>query len=208
MPLTPFGPGLYFGGMQSRRDATLNLASLLHHAPGSDLEVEAQGLLTPPEELLEADGVALSGPLSWSVRVINAGGDDDFVVDGEVEGTAVMECRRCLKPAEVALSTQFVYPMSYRPSDKPLMLDELSGEDDEERLVFGTPEVDFAELLTQLFAIEVPLTALCREGCLGLNEDGVDLNEHPEAAKEREVAGANAPFSRLSEALKDLDLKS
>ena len=35
----------YFGGMQSRRDAVLNLASLLHHAPGSESEVEAEGLL-------------------------------------------------------------------------------------------------------------------------------------------------------------------
>ncbi|MBX3144413.1 MAG: DUF177 domain-containing protein [Trueperaceae bacterium] len=194
--------------MQSRRDATLNLASLLHHAPGSDLEVEDEGSFTPREELLEADGLVLSGPLSWSIRVINAGGDDDFVVDGEIEGTAVMECRRCLKPAEVTLSTDFVYPMSYRPSEKPLMLDELSGEDDEERLVFGMPEVDFSELLTQLFAIEVPLTALCKEDCKGLNEDGVDLNEHPEAAKPPEPAVPNAPFSRLSEALNDLDLKS
>lgn len=194
--------------MQSRRDATLNLASLLHHAPGSDLEVEAQGLLSPTDELLEADGVVLGSPLAWSVRVINAGGDDDFVVDGEVSGTAVMECRRCLRPVEVPLAAEFVYPMSYRPSDRPLMLDELSGEDDEDRLVFGSPEVDFAELLTQLFAIEAPLTALCREDCRGLSEDGIDLNEHPEAARPLARTGANEPFAGLSEALKDLDLKS
>lgn len=194
--------------MLSRRDATLNLASLLHHAPGSDLEVEAQGLLTPAGELLEADGITLDGPLSWSVRVINAGGDDDFVVDGEVSGTAVMECRRCLKTVGVPLATEFVYPMSYRPSEQPLRLDELSSEDDEDRLVFGSPEVDFAELLTQLFAIEVPLTALCREDCRGLSEDGVDLNEHPEAAPPTRTETSNAPFARLEQALKDLDLKS
>lgn len=191
--------------MQSRRDATINLASLLQHGFGSALDVEDEGSLVPSEELLEADGLTLQGPLHWTVRVVNAGGDDDFVVEGSVEGVAMLDCRRCLTPVEVPLSTDFVYPMVYRPSDLPLMLDELGDEEDEDRLVFGAPEVDFAALLTQLFAIEVPLTALCKPDCLGLNEDGVNLNEHPELAKSpepRETQREESPF----EALKDIDL--
>ncbi|MFO7545411.1 MAG: DUF177 domain-containing protein [Trueperaceae bacterium] len=191
--------------MQSRRDATLNLSSLLQHGPGSELDVEGEGLLDPIEELLEADGLVLRGPLHWTVRVLNAGGDDDFVVEGAVDGVAVLDCRRCLTPVEVPLKTDFVYPMVYRPSELPLMLDELGDEDDDDRLVFGAPEVDFAALLTQLFAIEVPITALCKADCLGLNEDGVNLNEHPElapAAEKREPQREGSPF----DALKDIDL--
>src|SRR5690606_2216636 len=111
--------------MQSRRDATLNLASLLHHAPGSELEVEAEGLLEPAQELLEADGLRLAGPIEWQVRVINTGGDDDFIADGEVSATAVLECRRCLTEVAVDVETDFVYPMSYRASEQPLKLEEL-----------------------------------------------------------------------------------
>lgn len=191
--------------MQSRRDATLNLSSLLQHGPGSDLDVEGEGLLEPTEALLEADGLTLHGPLHWKVRVLNAGGDDDFVVEGSVDGTALLDCRRCLTSVEVPLETDFVYPMVYRPSELPLMLDELGADDDDDRLVFGAPEVDFAALLTQLFAIEVPLTALCKPDCLGLNEEGVNLNEHPElvpAATSSEPQREGSPF----DALKDIDL--
>lgn len=210
--------------MQARRDATLNLSSLLHHSPGSEIEVEAEGLLVPGDELLSADGLNLAGPLEWQVRVFNTGGDDDFVVDGSVSGVAVLECRRCLTAVEVEVDTDFVYPMLYRPSDLPMTLDELD-EDEEERLVFGNPQVDFAPLLTELFAIEVPLTALCKDDCLGLDEDGVDLNAHPERAAQVAAARAAAgqatavgsdaahttiqsPFAVLEDVLKDLDTTS
>jgi uncharacterized protein len=197
--------------MQSRRDATLNLASLLHHAPGSELEVEAEGLLEPAQELLEADGLRLAGPIAWQVRVVNTGGDDDFVADGDVSATAVLECRRCLTEVAVEVEAEFVFPMSYRPSDRPLRLEELE-EEEEELLVFGRPEVDFAPLLTELIAIEVPLTALCREDCRGLNLDGVNLNEHPELADDRppDVEGLNGAvrIKGLAEALRDLERES
>jgi len=205
--LTHHEAAIYFTGMQSRRDATLNLASLLHHAPGSESEVEAEGLLTPSDELLEADGLLLDGPLEWRVRVFNTGGDDDFVVDGEVRGTAVLDCRRCLTRVPVEIETDFIYPMTYRPSVLTLKLDELDDEE-EERLLFGNPTVDFAQLLTQLFAIEAPLTALCKQDCLGLDEEGVNLNEHPELAKERAKQETPSPFAALSDALKDLEPNS
>jgi uncharacterized protein len=196
--------------MQARRDAILNLSSLLHHSPGSEIEVEAEGLLVPTDDLLQADGLTLSGPLEWNVRVFNTGGDDDFIVDGDVSGVAVLECRRCLTDVEVDVETEFVYPMLYRPSDLPMTLDELD-DDEEERLVFGNPQVDFAPLLTQLFAIEVPLTALCKPDCLGLDEDGVNLNEHPErapSAAARTVSPQPSPFADLEEVFKDIDITS
>lgn len=197
--------------MQAGRDAILNLSSLLHHSPDSELEVEAEGLLEPTEDLLQADGLSLAAPLEWDVRVFNAGGDDDFIVDGSVSGVAVLDCRRCLTRVEVDVETEFVYPMLYRPSDLPMTLDELD-DDEEERLVFGNPQVDFAPLLTQLFAIEVPLTALCKPDCLGLDEDGVNLNEHPErvppGAVKRDAGSTPSPFADLEKVLKDIDITS
>lgn len=193
--------------MQSRGSAILNLSSLLQHSPGAPLDVSGEGLLDPADELLEADGLRLKGGLKWRLTVINAGGDDDFVLEGSVEGVAVMECRRCLVDVETEVRTSFVYPMVYVPSDLPLILDEEGEEGDDERLVFGAPEVDFSAFLTELLAIELPITALCRPDCLGLNEDGVNLNEHPELATERRPAppaSTESPFA----ALKDMDVSA
>lgn len=197
---------LYFVGMLSRSDATLNLSSLLTHSPGAPLDVHGEGLLEPAHELLDRDGLRLAGPLKWRLSVINTGGDDDFVLEGSVTGTTVNECRRCLTDVESEVRTSFVYPMEYRPSDRPLELDEFDEEGKEDLLVFGAPEVDFASFLTQMLAIEQPLTVLCKEACLGLNEEGVNLNEHPELAPKEKPAEpkTTSPF----DALRDIDLNA
>ncbi len=193
--------------MQSSGHATLNLSSLLVHTVGGTPEVSGRGLLEPASELLEADGIRLKGPIEWRLTVMNAGGDDDFVLEGAAEATAVLECRRCLTDVETKVRTTFVYPMAYRPSDLPLLLDEDGEEGDDELLIFGAPEVDFSAFLTELVAIELPITVVCRPDCLGLNEDGVNLNEHPELAPKREqpvAEGRTSPFA----ALKDVDISA
>lgn len=191
--------------MQSRADATINLSALLTHAPGAPLELSEEGLLAPTQELLDADGLRLTGPISWQISVFNAGGDDDFILNGSARATTAMECRRCLTSVVTEVKTSFVYAMEYRPSDKPLFLDEFDTKSDDDLLVFGRPEVDFAAFITQLVAIEQPLTALCKADCLGLNEDGVNLNDFPELAPAAVPAEGTKP---LYDALKDLDLSS
>lgn len=190
--------------MLSRSDATLNLSSLLTHGPGAPLDVQGEGLLEPDHELLDLDGLRLKGPLKWRLMAVNTGGDDDFVLEGSVSGTTLLECRRCLTDVDTEVKTSFVYPMKYSPSDLPLELDQFDEEGKEDVLVFGSPQVDFAPFLTQMLAIEQPITALCSEACLGLNEEGVNLNEHPELAPtvKREEFKPESPF----EALKDIDL--
>ena len=187
--------------MVSRREATLNLSALLRHAPGADDEVSAEGELEPDAAQLEAISLAIRGPLAWSLHVVNAGGDDDFVVTGEVRGTALLECRRCLTEVAEPMTASFVYPMRYRAGDATMVRlseDEL----DEEILEFEQPLVDFAPLLVQLFAIDLPLTVLCREDCKGLAVDGVNLNDHPGHVPDERAAAKDSPF----DALKNLDL--
>lgn len=197
--------------MVSRQDARLNLSSLLSSAPGTESEVEGEGRLAPSAAELEAAGLRLDGPLDWRVTVRNSGGDDDFIAQGEVSGTAILECRRCLVDVPTEVRADFLYPMAYRPAqERDLDLiengggatdpeDPLAGED---VLAFGRPEVDFAPLLRQVFAIDLPLTVLCEESCRGLATDGVNLNDHPDhvVAGERDE---ESPFA----ALQDLDLE-
>ena len=187
--------------MVSRRDATLNLTALLRHSPGAEDDVSAEGALEPDAAALEAHDLALRGPLMWSLHVVNAGGDDDFVVTGEVHGTSVLECRRCLTEVATPVATSFVYPMRYRAGDatEVKLTDD---EADEDVLEFAQPLVDFAPLLVQVFAIDLPLTALCREDCKGLSIDGVNLNDHPDHVPDERVTEKGSPF----DALKDFDL--
>lgn len=189
--------------MVARQEASLNLTALLRQAPGSDDEVSDEGLLDPPAAMLEADGLQPLGPLAWSLTVQRTGGDeDDFLVQGEVGGTVQLECRRCLSEVHVDVATEIFYPMTYRPSDDA----ELNFADDSEDdvLVFGQPVVDFAPLLVQALAIDVPLTVLCRDDCKGLSLDGVNLNEHPDhVAADTSVERPESPFA----ALKDIDLQ-
>lgn len=206
--------------MVSRHDATLNLSRLLSHAPGDEPEVEGGGALTPSDERASQLGLRLAGPLSWHVVVRSTGGDDDFIAEGEVSGTAVMECRRCLKDVETSVTSSFLYPMVYEPAtDASLSLIEapLAGEVDdidvlddagEDRLAFGRPEVDFTPLLLQVFAIDLPLTVLCKETCRGLSLDGVDLNEFPDHVPEDTGPGQDEDAPSPFAVLKDLDLDS
>ncbi len=191
----------YFDGMVSRRDATLNLTSLLRHSPGADVEVRVEGSLAPEEASLVANGLRLQGPLTWTLHVVNAGGDDDFVVTGEVRGTALLECRRCLVDVPTPLASSFVYPMRYRAGDATAVWI-VDDDEAEDVLEFAQPVVDFAALLTQIFAIDLPVTVLCREDCKGLSIDGVNLNEHPDHVADEGERTKGSPFASL----KDIDL--
>jgi uncharacterized protein len=191
--------------MVSRPDAQLNFTSTLRQAPGSDDEVFEEGLLDPPAELLEADGLRLAAPLAWSLTARRTGGDDDdFLLEGSVEGEVVLECRRCLREVTTPVHSDLFYMMRFDASQaEPLRLEE-EEEIDDDVLVFGTPVVDFAPLLLQVLAIDVPITVLCREDCKGLAIDGVDLNEHPDHVPAgTEAPEPDSPFAPL----KDLKLQ-
>jgi uncharacterized protein len=189
--------------MLARQDATLNLARLLKHDPDAGDVVEEEGLLEPSRELLEHGGLALKGSLSWQLTVSRVAGEDTFLLNGTVAGAALQECRRCLREVATELQAEFLFTLRYRPSGQLRELLVVEEEDShEDSLVFGHPEVDFAALLTQLFAIELPLTVLCKEDCLGLSVDGINLNEHPEAARHEERIGRPSPFA----ALRDIEL--
>ena len=196
---------LYFDGMVVRPEAQLNLTSILRQAPGSDDEVFEEGLLDPPAALLEADGLRLAAPLTWSLTARRTGGDDeDFLLDGEVGGEVVLECRRCLHDVAVPVRSDLFFLMRHKPNQSEPLLVVEDDEVDDDVLVFGQPVVDFAPLLLQFLAIDVPLTALCREDCKGLSIDGIDLNEHPDHVPAGEPpVEPDSPFAPL----KDLDLQ-
>lgn len=187
--------------MPVQQDATLNLATLLKLDPELGAEVAGEGEFMPSQELLEADGLRVAAPLDWDLTV-RASGGDDYILTGSVSGPVVQECRRCLTEVETPVRSSLVYPMLYRPRKGGEVL-RLLEDDEDDTLVFSQPEVDFAPLLTQVFAIESPLTVLCKEDCRGLSLDGVNLNDHPEHAPPAQPGRSiPSPFASL----KDIEL--
>ncbi|MEM7735262.1 MAG: DUF177 domain-containing protein [Deinococcota bacterium] len=193
--------------MLAEPDSLLNLTSLLGYQRD---DLSAEGLLSPDPERLAPLDLNLVGPLEWRARVQRVGGSDDaYLLEGKLSGTAKMPCRRCLDEVDVPLTTTLLYSMDYAPSSRPteggLSLRDDNGED---VLVIERPQIDISELLLEVFALELPLTVLCRPDCKGLSSEGINLNDHPEAASvaspisDEESPDNASPFA----VLKDLDL--
>lgn len=192
--------------MQTQQDVTLNLASLLGFRGDDSV---AEGVWQPEAERVETLELDLPEPLTWRIRIQRVSGDEDvYLFDAKVSGVARMACRRCLSEVDVPVSTSLVYTLHYEPSSNPVpgavFLREMQSED---VLVFQRPEVDFGDLLLEMLAVELPLTVLCREDCKGLSLDGVNLNEHPEAAQQDEQEDAERDINESPFAvLRDLDV--
>lgn len=173
--------------------ATLNLASLLQQTPEVRDEVVAEGEFEP-DEAWHSDEVSFEQPLAYQLSVRTAGGDD-FILTGTVAGNAIIPCRRCLKGTEVHSSSELIYEMRYRPGAGALSMvyDDESGDD--EVLVFGKPEVDFAQMLTEVFSVDLPLAVECPEGvtCEPLSQRYAERTDN-----------APSPFSSLE----DFDVES
>ncbi len=177
------------------QDVTVNLSRLLRNDPHAEGEVEARGQFQPEVALYE-DDFELSSPLDYHL-VISAVGDDEYLLQGTVSGKVMMACRRCLKPVEVSWESELIYTMEFAPGTEELVLK--LDEDDDEVLLFGRPEVDFAVLLTEVFTVDRPLTVAHPQG----DPDCEDLASLYGQDHETAVDGGS-PFASL----KDLDLGS
>lgn len=150
--------------MLTCQDAILNLSSLLNSSQNSK-EVLGEGLFTPIVNF--ANEIDFNNPLHWAISV-QATGESKFLLTGTVTGKVAMPCRRCLEPSEITSCSKLFYTITHSPDINELKLIEDCGI--EEQLVFGTPEVNFSEFFTQIFVVDLPLTALCKEDCEGIAE--------------------------------------
>jgi len=92
---------------------------------------------------------------------------DGIHVSGAVRGTAVLECRRCLKEIvgslEVELSEVFFYPGEGEPDEVYRVTDE---------------QIDLEPAVRDALMLALPLNPLCTDECRGLcSTCGADLNE-------------------------------
>jgi uncharacterized protein len=128
--------------------------------------------------------------------------DENVYLRGRIQGGVTVPCASCLIPAAVPidarLSLTFVREGDEGPasdSDDPL---------DEADVAFHDGEsVDVAPILREQIILALPISARCKEGCLGLcsvcgqNKNESDCGHRPEQLREEQ-----SPFA----ALKDLKL--
>ncbi|GGM98047.1 hypothetical protein GCM10007092_09720 [Thermus composti] len=111
-----------------------------------------------------AERFPLVGEATWKV-VVTAVGGEEYWLSGEVEGVALMECRRCLKPTPTPVRAHFQHLLRYEPGLEAVTFHE---EAEDEYYAFGLPDLDLLPFLTEAFVTEMPYTVLCEEGCKGL----------------------------------------
>lgn len=148
--------------MNTNSPTSINLARLLHEGGST----EADGIIEGQIDL-GSETIPLQGHAPWRVSVTSVSGEggQEFWMSGEIAGNAVMECRRCLTPTTTPVRAHFQNLLRYQPGLEGI---EVLEEDDEEIFLFGHPNLDLAPFLSEAFALEVPITVLCKEDCKGL----------------------------------------
>lgn len=177
--------------------AILNLSKLLSRDPTADRELSQSGSLLPNEEASNED-YRLEGPLDWTISIYPTGGDDEFILRGDIKGEVTMSCRRCLEDVNVKGKSDLLFSMTFDPAlDEPIGL--IEGDEDD-ILVFSETEVDFSSFITQIFMVDLPLTAVCEnpDTCNDLRNIIAD-----DSAETQEDDSEN-PFA----VLKDIKLES
>jgi len=139
-------------------------------------QLERRGRLSidddvPPDAPLWHDlGLRFTEPLRVRLEAQYAG--RDVLVRGTLEGTAELDCSRCLKALTVPLQEEVAY--LFRPG-----ITETEADDAE---IYVLPErsdeLDLSEVVREQVLLSAPQYAVCEEACRGLcPKCGANLNE-------------------------------
>ena len=154
--------------------------------------------LVPPARLgLNYEEVDFIKPLSCAVHLFRHG-DDNVYVTVDIETKISVECRRCIIPFEVDITTmsEQLFSVSSESSEQP---------EADERYYDGET-LDISEDVRQALVLEIPIWHLCSETCKGLClQCGAELNTDTCSCEATDEAPASAsnPFSVLSKVLEN-----
>jgi uncharacterized protein len=166
------------GPTQLVNDTVLNVAQLLKENVGSKRYVDVTVDTLPLDDTLTARDVKASVKLT---RIT-----DGILVTGTINGTANLECVRCLE--EFSTEYQGEIEAQFQPT-----IDIVSGipvepEDDGETFVIDDNHLlDLTELLRQVSILTLPIRPVCGEDCPGFESEfrGGDVAPAEDAGDER-----------------------
>ena len=144
----------------------------LRHEDFKEYEV-----LVPSEPLgLTYEEAEFIKPLSCKVALFRQVGDSIYVT-ADVDTTVLVECRRCVNPFEVDITTTLglLFSLGTIPQTSIGLRQSESDEDDER--YYDGEALDISEDVRRALVLEIPTWSLCSETCKGLcPECGTDLN--------------------------------
>ena len=121
-------------------------------------------------------GLRAVGRVTGVLTLTNTGAA--IAAQGTLHARVVIDCSRCLKPHEVALTIAVNELCSLTQIDEPQM--DKVGEDAAPIPILEEGVVDLSELVRQLLTLHAPERSLCRPDCRGLCPScGKDLDEGP-----------------------------
>lgn len=144
--------------------------------------------LVPSEPLgLTYEEAKFINPLSCTVGLFRQGGDSIYVT-ADVDTTVLVECRRCINPFEVDITTTLDLLFS--------MGDESAESDEDDERYYDGEILDISEDVRRALVLEIPTWSLCSETCKGLcPECGTDLNTTECACEIMDETSVRAPNS-------------
>lgn len=149
------------------------------------IEVEALGpegrsfqhTYSAEELAFEDESVRVAAPIEARGRAIPR--DSGLRVAGDLVGTVAVDCDRCLKPVNVALSVHFDVGFLADTEYEASVAHEL-GADDLDVAPYSGGVVDLDELVREQILLALPSRSLCSESCKGLCPIcGRDRNANP-----------------------------
>ena len=160
--------------------------------------------LVPSEPLgLTYEEAKFIKPLSCKVGLFRQV-DDHIYVTADVDTTISVECRRCINPFEVDITTTLGLLFSFGIVPKASRgLRQPESDEDYERYYDGET-LDISEDVRRALLLEIPTWSLCSETCKGLcPECGTDLNTTEcscEMTNETSVHASNSLSAQLASA--------
>ena len=150
----------------------------------SGLKIELAGLpqgMTPRHHEAEPRDLGLvpeewAGQLAADVTLERSG--DNISVRGTLQGSAVLECVRCLRTFELPLRVPFEVFAERSGTGSRREEEEL--ERDDYMTFHDGRELDLSQEAHDAIVLELPIAPHCREDCKGLcPRCGADLNDGP-----------------------------
>lgn len=158
---------------------------------------EYEALVPPASLSLNYEEAEFVKPLSCAIRLFRQG-DDNVYVTADIETEISVECRRCITPFEVDITTKLELLFSIGS--------ESSEESEADERYYDGETLDISEDVRQMLVLEIPAWSLCSETCEGLClQCGAELNSDACSCEAADASSAPAsnPFSVLSKMLED-----
>jgi uncharacterized protein len=152
--------------MELKNDTIINVAQLMKDDVGSARKYSLS------LDWFSLDQDLMAKDVSADVRLTRISGG--ILASGQVSGTAMVECARCLEIYEQPFSA--VFDHEYRPTIdvRSGQLVDQPGAEEELGTIDDAHELDVAEPMRQVAILDVPIKPICMEACPGLQADAPD----------------------------------